>query len=562
MLSRLRIGARMLSIIAGVVAGFIVTYAITLMIQNHTLLTDREAMLESLVQSAHGIATHYLEQSREGVMTEADAQAAALEGIRAMRYGDGEYFFVNDEDAIMLMHAANASLVGQDLSGLTDADGVRIVVELAEAGRDGGSGFVRYRWPRPGSEDPVPKLSFARGVEDWGWVISTGVYIDDIDAAFWEVATELGAILLITLAVVAGLAFVIARSITRPLATITAGMQRLAEGDLNVDISYDRQRDEIGDLARSFRVFRDNAQRMEEMRTQQEETERRAAEERREALLDMAASLEASVMDVVGAVSSASDEMHQTAGTMAELARETSGKAEAVADGSQEASANVQTVASATEELNASIGEIGRQAAKSADIAATAVTQADTTNQEMASLTEAAEKIGEVVQLITAIAEQTNLLALNATIEAARAGEAGKGFAVVASEVKNLANQTAKATEDISRQINAVQSVTGRAAEAMDRISSVIGEMNEIASGIAAAVEQQGAATREISSNVDRTAEGARSVSQNIHAVSEASQETGGAAQSVLAVAGDLSRHSDTLRDEVAAFLNQVRTSA
>ena len=561
MLSHLRIGARMLVIIACVVAGFVITYAITMMLQSQTLLADRQALLESLIESAHGIATHYLEQSQTGAMTEADAQAAALEDIRAMRYGDGDYFFVNDEDAIMLMHP-NRDLEGQDLSGLTDADGVRPIAELAEAGRDGGSGFVRYRWPRAGSDEPLPKLSFARGVEAWDWVIGTGVYIDDIDAVFMEVATELGAVMLITLVVVGGVAFVIARTITRPLSTITGCMQRLAEGDLNVDAPYDRERNEIGDLARSFRVFRDNAQRMEEMRTQQEEAERRAAEERRETLLDMAASLEASVMDVVGAVSSASDEMHQTAGTMAELARETSGKAEAVADGSQEASANVQTVASATEELNASIGEIGRQAAKSADIAATAVTQADTTNQEMASLTEAAEKIGEVVQLITAIAEQTNLLALNATIEAARAGEAGKGFAVVASEVKNLANQTAKATEDISRQINAVQSVTGRAAEAMDRISSVIGEMNEIAAGIAAAVEEQGAATREISSNVDKTAEGASAVSQNIHAVSEASQETGGAAQAVLAVAGDLSRHSDTLRDEVAAFLNQVRTSA
>jgi methyl-accepting chemotaxis protein len=306
-------------------------------------------------------------------------------------------------------------------------------------------------------------------------------------------------------------------------------------------------------------VFKDNAARMEEMHGERAAAEARAAEERRTALLDMADRLEAGVASVVESVETGCADLRSTSDALGTLADKADGQARTAAQGSQEASVNVQTVASATEELTGSIGEISQQVAHSADIARRAVAGVDGTNERVQALTGAAEKIGQIVQLINAIAEQTNLLALNATIEAARAGEAGKGFAVVASEVKNLANQTARATEDIAGQVQAMQGATGDTAAAIAEIGGVIRQIDEIAAAIAAAVEEQGSATQEIARNVEQAAQGTRTVAVNIAGVSKASEETGQAAGQVHAIAGRLGQESERLRQEIDGFLAQVR---
>jgi methyl-accepting chemotaxis protein len=198
---------------------------------------------------------------------------------------------------------------------------------------------------------------------------------------------------------------------------------------------------------------------------------------------------------------------------------------------------------------------------QSARISQNAVSEADATNETVQGLAAAATKIGEVVNLINDIAGQTNLLALNATIEAARAGEAGKGFAVVAQEVKNLANQTAKATEEISAQIGAVQSETAGAVTAIERIRSIIGEVNDISTTISSAVEEQGVSTKEIARNVQEAARGTQDVNQNIENVSRAAGETGSAAGQVLTASQDMSRQAEGLRGEVDKFLHEIRTA-
>jgi methyl-accepting chemotaxis protein len=348
--------------------------------------------------------------------------------------------------------------------------------------------------------------------------------------------------------------------ISRPLAYMTDEMTKLAHGDLGIHIEGADRADEVGGLARSLQVFKENAvtaRRLEDEQRQQQIQK----EKRQQAIEGYIAAFDEQVCEALDTLSAASTEMHATAGSMAATAEETSMQANAVTAASEQASANVQTVAAATEELHGSTNEISRQVTQSAQFASTAVVEADRTNTTIQGLAETAQKIGEVVSLIQNIASQTNLLALNATIEAARAGEAGRGFAVVASEVKALANQTAKATEDISKQIAAIQNETGLAVDAIKAIGGTIRQMNEIASAIAAAVEEQGAATRDISQNIQLVAQGTNEVAANIAGVNEAAVETGTAASQVLTAADDLSRQSDKLRTNVNGFLDKIRAA-
>ncbi len=263
----------------------------------------------------------------------------------------------------------------------------------------------------------------------------------------------------------------------------------------------------------------------------------------------------------LSAVSGAAGQVQTTANTLSGNAQQTSTQSTAVAAASEEASANVQTVASATEELSSSVQEIGRQVSESAKIAGQAVEQANRTNTTVQGLAASAEKIGTVVKLIQDIASQTNLLALNATIEAARAGEAGKGFAVVAAEVKNLANQTAKATEEIGQQIAEIQAATKESVGAIQEIAGTITSINQIATTIAAAVEEQGAATQEIARNVQEAAKGTQEVSSNIGGVNMAAAETGQMATGLLSAAGELTKQSESLRQEVEGFFTTIRAA-
>jgi methyl-accepting chemotaxis protein len=287
--------------------------------------------------------------------------------------------------------------------------------------------------------------------------------------------------------------------------------------------------------------------------------EREAAAARRTELLHLADTFEASVKSVVEFVSSASAETAANAETLATAAQRASQLASAAAGASNQAFENVHSVADRSEQLSAAAAEITHQVTRSSNIAGKAVAEADETNDAMRGLADSADKIGEVVGLINAIAGQTNLLALNATIEAARAGEAGKGFAVVANEVKSLATQTAKATEEISAQIGAIQSSTRSAAGAIERVSGTITEISDIAASIATAVGQQGTATHHITQNVSKAALGAHEAATNITGVREAAAETGQVADHVLKASRELTRRADTLHHEVDRFLATVR---
>ncbi len=365
----------------------------------------------------------------------------------------------------------------------------------------------------------------------------------------------------IAIVIAIGMAWLIGRGLSKPIQSMTDAMQRLAEGNHELEIPARDRGDEIGQMAAAVQVFKENAIEMKRLEAEQVENEKRATEEKTRAMNELADGFESSVKGVVDMVSSAATEMQATAQSMSATAEQTSQQSTAAAAASDQATNNVQTVASAAEELSASISEISGQVQHSSQIASGAAEQAQKTTDQVSGLVEAANRIGEVVKLISDIAEQTNLLALNATIEAARAGEAGKGFAVVASEVKSLATQTAKATEEISSQIGGIQSATTESAKAITEIATTIGEINQIASGVAAAVEEQGAATQEISRNVQEAASGTQEVNSNIAGVTQAATQTGTSANEVLQAAGELSQQSEVLRTEVDSFIQKVRAA-
>lgn len=363
----------------------------------------------------------------------------------------------------------------------------------------------------------------------------------------------------ITLLVIIVIGLVVARNLANPIAAMTKVMHALAAGNLEVKILEDERKDEVGEMAEALRIFRKNAQEVEKLRDEQEETQRRSEEKQRAFLNQMADNFENTVSSVVEAVGTAAQDMETTAQGMSRTAAATSEQSNVVAQAAEQATGNVQTVASAAEELSASISEISRQVEQSRGIAQEAVDEAQQATDTVSSLSSAANKVGEVVELITSIAEQTNLLALNATIEAARAGEAGKGFAVVASEVKNLADQTARATAEITEQIDAMQSATTDAVSAISNIGQTINNINDISSSISIAVEEQGAATIEISKNVQEAASGTVDVTKNIENVNLAAAETGKASQMVLEASSGLNSQATSLKDVVQKFLQQVR---
>ncbi len=522
---------------------------------------QKQIELRHLTELALGVVKEEYAAVQTSGVAVADAQKRALARVAALRYGNDDYFWVNDMQPRMVMHPMKPEMNGNDISTFKDPNGKPLFVDMVNVVKKDGAGFIPYEWPKPGFDKPQPKLSYVTGFAPWGWVIGTGVYIDDLRAQSWastqRALIAAGLVLLLTLAV----SIIVARRITGPLRQMTTTMNALARGRLDVKVAGLDRHDEVGEMAKAVEVFKSNAVARQALEAEGREAETRAIVRRKADMHKIADDFEGAVGAIIETVSVASSQLEVSAGALSSTAERAEELATTVAAASEEASTNVQSVASATEEMASSVNEISRQVQESARMAGEAVDQARRTNDRVSELSKAAARIGDVVELINTIAGQTNLLALNATIEAARAGEAGRGFAVVASEVKALAEQTAKATGEIGQQVTGIQAATQESVGAIKEISGTIEKLSEISSAIAAAVEEQGAATQEISRNVQQAAHGTQQVSSNVTDVQRGAAETELSSSQVLSAARSLSGDSNRLKLEVDKFLATVRAA-
>ena len=559
-LKSLSIATKLWSLLGLTVISLLIAAGIGLHFARLQMVEDRVSKLQNISETAQSYAASLAERVSAGELTAEESLEQLRSVIHNMWYAENEYLFVVGLDGTMVAHAAKPDLEGRNFWDTQDPEGKYLFRDLAAVARAGG-GREYYMWPRAGSDVPEQKLSYVVPVPSLDAFVGTGVYLDDLRVAFMALATRVGAAIVVLTLISVGIVYAIQRDLVSSLRGLSAKMRQIADGDLQVAIAETDRGDEVGRMAEALQIFKEQAQQKQVLQAEAEQSRREAETERRRTFEQLASRFESSVGGLVAGLVSAAGSMQQASQTVAESAESASQSSVSVAATTDEAAQNVQTVASAAEELSASIREVSGQVGEAARIADEASSKAEQTSETVGSLKTSAEKIGAIVTLIQEIAEQTNLLALNATIEAARAGEAGKGFAVVASEVKNLATQTAKATEEIGQQISSMQGISVEAAQAMETIRTTNGSMQQISATIAAAVEQQSAATQEIARNAQQAAGGTQETARNISSVSTAAQTNRETAQQLLGLSGDLSNQSNELGAEVEQFLAEIRAA-
>jgi methyl-accepting chemotaxis protein len=559
-LSNLKITPKLGILVGVMLLGLCVAGALAGYLMQREMLNARLDQARAIVDMGLNMAAGLKKEVDAGKMTKEQAIAELGRRGNTMTYDKGAgYLFGTSYDGTTIL-APDPKQIGTNRMEVV-TNGRKLSHELMDGARANGSILLYYEYVKPGEEKPIRKVGYAVNVPGFDMYIGTGAYLDDLDAKMTPIAWTLG-LAILGIAVIGGsIAGLIGRSISGPLGLLAARMQGLADGQLDGEIPGIGRGDEVGAMAATVQIFKDNAVRIRGLEQAEAATQARAAADRRSAMENIASDFERSVTGIVRSVSTAAAGMQTTAQSMTSTASDASARAATVGAASESASNNVGTVAAAAEELSSSVAEISRQVARSSEIASKAVGDAERTNTTVQALSTGAEKIGEVVKLIHSIAAQTNLLALNATIEAARAGESGRGFAVVASEVKALANQTAKATEEISAQVAAMQSSTSDAVVSIGGITETIAQMSEITVSISTAIEQQGDATREIARNIQSVAAGSSEISTHIGGVTTAAAATGKAASDVLSNARELDNQSGMLRHAVDEFLSKVRAA-
>lgn len=525
MLRKLTIAHRMAILVILILIGLVIQSTSSLYNQYDALINQQYQKVQQLVEASHSVVSYFHQQSSEGKLTTEQAQQQAKAVLDSQRYNKSDYFWINDFKPEMVMHPVNKKLIGQAVGGIKDSDGVPIFLNMVDIAKSKGEGFVAYKWPKPGADAPVDKISFIKAFTPWQWIIGSGIYIDNVEEIFSKQRNAIIISTIIFILLIGALSLIIAKSILIPTRHTVELMEDIAQGEGDLTRRLDSEgKDEVAELSGYFNLF------TEKMRTSLQQIANNS-----EVVMQNANSLSDTSYTNNELIQQQRDNTTQVATAMEQMTsniREVSENADAAKEAAHSAKDNASSGKSV---VNNTITQIS-----------TLSNNIDEVSDVISKLASESDNIGAVLDVIRGIAEQTNLLALNAAIEAARAGEQGRGFAVVADEVRTLASRTGQSTEEIQQMIQRLQvgaqeavaavktsknissstvEQVAQADSALDEIERLIEVISDMNSHIAQSTEQQTQAADEVNLRLNQLAEMTGEAVSHTEHLSSASQE-------------------------------------